>query len=158
MDRADLPAVAKTTLETLLVLGRVFASRMRCTREGAMPGHYALLAAVAEKSRSLGELAEHMQVSAATMSATVQTLVGRGWVRRQRSDEDRRIVTVSATPAGLEVLKEMRHEAQMLMQELLGSLGPEELARLSAGIEILRRVVEAPSAAAIGAEKPSGAE
>lgn len=45
-------------------------------------------------------LAQHAQVTRATMSATIDGMCGRGWLDRQRGKEDRRKVLVSLTHAG----------------------------------------------------------
>jgi DNA-binding MarR family transcriptional regulator len=144
MDEATTHAgdVARAILETLPIIGRVFASRMRYVHEGTTAGHYALLHALALQPMSLGELAERMQVTAPTMSATVQTLVSRGWLERERSSDDRRIVIVRPTPAGVRVLEEMCQQAQVLLQEILEPLTAEELSRVREGMEILRCLLE----------------
>lgn len=144
----DVSRAARTILATLPVLGRAVASRMRGIHEGASPGHYALLHALAVEPLPLGELAERMQVSAPTMSVTVHTLVSRGWLRSERSSKDRRIVMIHATEAGVQVLEAMRHEAKVFMQELLSPLPPDELTRVCDGIEILRGLLVGPSGSA----------
>jgi DNA-binding MarR family transcriptional regulator len=49
---------------------------------------------------ALKDLAEHMGVTAATMSVTVDRLVAGGWVRRGRDPRDGRKVRLRLTPAG----------------------------------------------------------
>jgi DNA-binding MarR family transcriptional regulator len=138
----DVGDVARAILETLPVIGRAFASRMRCVHEGTTPGHYAILHALALQPMSLGELAERMQVTAPTMSATVQTLVNRDWVARERSSNDRRIVIVRPTPAGVRALEEMCQQAQALLEEMLHPLTANELSQVHDGMEILRHLLE----------------
>jgi len=138
----DLQRVARSILETLPIMARALASRMRCIGEGTVPGHFALLHAVALQPLSLGELAERLQVSAPTMSVTVQTLATRGWLRRERSAQDRRIVMVHTTPAGMDMLGQMYREAEALMQDILEPLTADELGRVCDGMETLRRLVE----------------
>jgi DNA-binding MarR family transcriptional regulator len=150
--------VAQTVLETLPIIGRVFASRMRCVREGATPGHYALLHALELQPMSLGELAERMQVTAPTMSATVQTLVSRGWLERERSSDDRRIVIVRPTLAGVSILEEMCQQALALLQEMLEPLTAEELSRVREGMEILRHLLESETSVAETASVPCASE
>ncbi len=155
---ASVGDVAQTVLETLPVIGRAFASRMRCVHEGTTAGHYAVLHALALQPMSLGELAERMQVTAPTMSATVQTLVSRGWLERERSTDDRRIVIVRPTPAGVRVLEEMCQQAQVLLEEMLQPLTVDELSQVYDGMEILRRLLESETVVAETASVPCASE
>jgi DNA-binding MarR family transcriptional regulator len=62
-------------------------------------------------------------------------LVRRGFARRARSEGDRRVVEVSITPSGLDVLKQLDRN---MPRELLGSLGE---ARLKALRDLLADVI-----------------
>lgn len=50
-------------------------------------------------------LAQHVQVTRATMSTTIDGMCRRGWLDRQRGRDDRRTVLVSLTVAGRELVE-----------------------------------------------------
>jgi DNA-binding MarR family transcriptional regulator len=67
---------------------------------------------------TLSDIAEHGPVNAAhlatyrcvtppTVSVVVDDLVRSGWVERRRSEDDRRIVVLSLTPAGRKLMAEL---------------------------------------------------
>jgi len=139
--------VAHVLLETLPGIGRFFAVGLRSTRDGVLPGHYAVLGRVAEQPLSLGQLAECMHVSPATMSATVRALVHRGWLRRNRSTEDRRLVMVSPSEAGLRVLEQLRVESLSLLRELLAPIPEADLEAIERGMRALQEPLRSFEAA-----------
>src|SRR6202451_2413184 len=67
---------------------------------------------------SLLELARHMGVTPSTMSLTVDRLERGGYVRRERSTEDRRRVDLRLTPSGVRV----KRQQKVLEPELIAAL------------------------------------
>jgi len=84
------------------------------------------LAVLGEASRlggsSIGALARGVHLSQPTVSGVLDRLERRGYVRRERSQSDRRAVVVTTTEKGEKVL----HESPSLLQDRFR----EELARL----------------------------
>lgn len=74
----------------------------------------------------VGELAEHVGVTASTMSLTLKRMEEGGLVRRERDPADRRVMNVRLTPGG----REIRDATAMLDPErvhrMLLELGVEE--------------------------------
>lgn len=94
-------------------------------------------------ARSLGELAEAEQVTAATMSRLVSGLEGEGLVRRERDRSDARRLRVSATPAGRAALEAGRARRVALMSAMLAGLGPDRRGSVLEAVEILEAALEA---------------
>lgn len=67
----------------------------------------ALVAQAPPEGATIGELAGHLQVREPTVTGTVDRLEREDLVRRTRSEADRRVVTVSLTPAGAAVVAEL---------------------------------------------------
>ncbi len=67
---------------------------------------------------SLGELAERLQVGNSTMSGIVERLVQAGLVIRERSQTDRRSLTMRLTPKG----EATQREAHFLFMERLSGI------------------------------------
>lgn len=70
-----------------------------------------------EDPTMVGELAEHLGVTASTMSLTLKRMEAEGWVRRDRDPADRRVTNVRLTPAGARV------------RDARAELDPERVAR-----------------------------
>jgi DNA-binding MarR family transcriptional regulator len=66
----------------------------------------------------VGELAERLQIQHHSTVELANRLAARGYVRRSRSDEDRREVLLSLTAKGEKVLRELslHHKAELGMQ------------------------------------------
>ena len=91
--------------------------------------------------RSLAELAAAEQVRAPTMSRLVEGLVRDGLVLREPVPGNRRMVRISATAAGRELLEAGRaRRVRALVDRLLG-LAASERRALARGVEIMERVL-----------------
>lgn len=77
-------------------------------------------------SRIMTDLAQTMKVTMGTLTVTVDKLIGKGYLVRQRSDADRRVVQVSLTKQGN--LAYHLHEKfhYDMVKSVLGELSEEE--------------------------------
>lgn len=92
-----------------------------------MPTHlYFILGAVASQPRRMSELAERSLTSCANVTAIVDRLAERGLVERVRSEEDRRVIEVVATPTGREALDSAKHAFAVRVAEVLSGLDDAE--------------------------------
>jgi DNA-binding MarR family transcriptional regulator len=80
---------------------------------------------------TVGELAERLQIRHHSVVELIDRLVQRGFVRRRRSEADRRKVFVDMTPEGEEVL----HKLTMEHQAELQTAGPALLSALKTVVE-----------------------
>lgn len=83
------------------------------------------------------QLGRALDVSAPNLAVTLDRMVEQGWVRRERSERDRRAQLVRLTPAGKTLVTRARKIGQTMEQEALKVLSPAEQALL---IELLQRV------------------
>ena len=130
--------VAGEVLEVIPLVTRRVAADLRKSERSTKLAYIGLLSIVARNPRSLGELSEFHAVSLPTMSKTITTIENLGWVVRNRSETDRRVVMVEATPAGRAALKEVYRSAIGPIAETLDSLTATQRQTLSKGLEILR--------------------
>ena len=87
-------------------------------------------------------LAEQQEVSMATISNTISTLVEKGWVTRTPSNKDRRTVQVELTPEGKKTLMDIHDQLETRVSTLFASLTPGELCQLEDGLHILKKMLE----------------
>jgi len=86
---------------------------------------------------SLGRLAEAERVRPPTMTRTVQALEAVGLVRREPDPTDRRVVNLSPTGKGVQVLRSARTRRVAALAESLEGLGERDLGTLERAAELL---------------------
>lgn len=86
------------------------------------------------------ELATLEGVSQPSMSGVVSGLERAGLVERRRDPEDRRVVLVALTPAGLRYLQRRRESSVEMLAQLIGTLREEEAEAFFATVPVLERL------------------
>lgn len=133
--------VADEVLRIIPLVTRKVAADLRKSDPSMKLAHIGLLTMVAQSPRSLSELSDLHAASMPTMSKTITTIENLGWVARSRSNSDRRIVMIEATPAGRAALREVHELAIAPIAEALDSLTATQRQKLSAGLKILRDTI-----------------
>ena len=132
--------IAVSILQIVPSVMRMLAAELRQGNTPLLPPQLGVLTLLAEKSRNLSELAEQHAVSLPTMSSTVSKLVDAGWVERQRSQQDRRIVMLALTPSGHAIVQEIGEKMVAQMAGYLTSVPDEALGTLLDGLSILQTI------------------
>jgi DNA-binding MarR family transcriptional regulator len=88
----------------------------------------------------LGELAAAQQVRPPTMTRIVNALEQGGLVEKRRSG---RTVSLTATPAGHELLDEARRRRLALLADRLRTLEPADVATVAEAAELIERAIRA---------------
>jgi DNA-binding MarR family transcriptional regulator len=135
-------SIARRLLQVLLPLGKSVTAELRHTGQLMAPGHYQTLGTLYLRTSNLSDLAEIQGVSLPTMSNTVTSLEQQGWVKRKRSEKDRRVVMVELTPAGCEKLGELTDTVLTMLVSLLNKTSSEERESLSTGISVLECIFD----------------
>jgi DNA-binding MarR family transcriptional regulator len=90
---------------------------------------------------TMGELASRLGFGVSAATGLVDRLVERGVLEREPDSNDRRVVRVSMSPAGMRAGQEL-HAAQVLhMGEALSALSDSDIRRVAEAAEILSRAV-----------------
>ena len=79
-----------------------------------------------EGPRMMRELAECLAVAVNSVTSIVDGLETSGLVRRQRSDEDRRVIRVELTDMGREIYQSLVEVNMRLFRSMLGALTEDE--------------------------------
>lgn len=103
----------------------------------------ALAALTDEGPRRLGELADALGTTDATASRTLDVLAASGLAERRRDNDDARCVIVAATAAGHALVAERRERLTRLVQQLVATLGAEDVGRLAAALGELGDILDA---------------
>jgi DNA-binding MarR family transcriptional regulator len=148
MTRTLARDTARKLLEIMPLVMRTVAAELRAAGELPAPAHFPLLHVLSERPRTLSELASLRGVSLPSMSNSVTSLVGRGWVRRTEPGRDRRVLMVEVTAGGRAALDRVTRSAERHLADALVRLDSPSARRLQAGLGVLRDVFASPPAAA----------
>ncbi|MBB5166035.1 MarR family winged helix-turn-helix transcriptional regulator [Mycobacterium sp. AZCC_0083] len=86
------------------------------------PQYLVMLVLWEEERVTVGRLGERLQLDSGTLSPLLKRLEGNGFVRRERSRDDERLVDVTLTPAG----RRLEDRAQCIPEELGSATGMTE--------------------------------
>lgn len=88
-----------------------------------------------------GQLARRLMVTPAVVTGLIDRLERRGFVRRESESDDRRRIHLELTEAGREAGASVRHELAGYFSSALGALDDRERDQLSAGLDVLLKVI-----------------
>jgi len=129
---------AKTSDKAVLAMRGVahtgWVIERECSRLGVTLAQYRLLDFVRVEPTRAGALATKAAISRPNLTTIVDTLVTRGWIRRDSVEGDRRGVTLEVTDAGLAMLRGVEDAFAKRMDDLLE---PHERKTVFEGLEIL---------------------
>lgn len=128
-------------LKLLRAAGRVegaLRERMR-TQNGTTLPRFDVMATLARHPDGLRmtELSGHLRVSAGNVTGIVDRLVTEGLVDRQAVPGDRRALRVRMTAAGRTVFAAQAADHEAWVDELLGMLGPVDMAELAPHLDAI---------------------
>ena len=84
------------------------------------------------------ELARRFGVGPSAITAIVERLVQRGYVRREEDVNDRRISWTRPTPAAIALFQQVNTGHDEQLDEILRSLSPDQLASVESALQLLR--------------------
>jgi DNA-binding MarR family transcriptional regulator len=101
-----------------------------------MPQYQLLLAAMGGDATTLGSLADELNCSRGNLTGVADRLERDGWLVRERSTEDRRVVNIRLTEKGKEVLA-IKQEMAKELQEIARIWSPDERSVMMRSLERL---------------------
>lgn len=110
--------------------------------DGLSLTEFRLLKRMAHRLRLASELAAELDVTPATISAAVDSLVRRGLVQRHDPGDDRRAVPLGPTDQGRMVLEAALERQRLALNGVLEGLRPAERRALTLALPGLARVLE----------------
>lgn len=154
-EQVQMTAVDKFTPENVLPLLQTIADLVekRCHRFLSrkygltMPQYHLLLAAVYGDATTLGSLADELNCSRGNLTGVADRLERDGWLVRERSTEDRRVVNIRLTDKGNKVW-EIKRELAKEMAEIAKIWSPDERAIMLRSLERLYGVLKTENARA----------
>lgn len=105
--------------EPTLTLARLARVLEKHTGGELSLAHYRVLGLLARGDERISRLAARLDVTKPTLTAIVENLVERGYLRRESADGDRRVVRLSLTEAGAAAMQTSGGELRALLDDLL---------------------------------------
>jgi DNA-binding MarR family transcriptional regulator len=135
---------AAKVMETIPLVMRFIRADMRANSAACLsiPQLRSLAFLNRSPGASLSDLADHLGVTCATASATVERLVQRNLVQRIDDPQERRRVILNLTEEGRYHLKQSQDQTRAHIAELLESLTHEQIAHIEEGLAFLKNVFE----------------
>lgn len=91
-----------------------------------------------DRARSMGEVARDLGITLPSLTSGINRLVKKGYVDRKRTEEDRRVVKVELTKAGIQVYRAHALFHEQMVDALIEDLKIEELPLLMDSLDRLR--------------------
>ena len=135
--------VAEVASRMRLATARLHRTLRQSADSGLSPSQLSALVAIDRHgSMTLGELATHEAVAPPTITGVVARLEADGNVAREADPLDRRVVRVTATDQGREVVIRTRERKDAWLTQRIAGLDPEELERLAAALPVIEALAE----------------
>jgi DNA-binding MarR family transcriptional regulator len=120
----------------------------RTAREdfGITATHYHVLRRIKENGpKTVSELSECMFISRPGISRAVDELANERLIERERDAKDRRVVYLSASPAGEALMEKIYAKNNQFMQDFFSSLNETQLATVCEAFEIMQNRLDQSS-------------
>ena len=108
---------------------------------GVTTTQYHILRRIREGNKSISELSDCMFVSRPNISRAVEELVNGGWAQREKDKQDRRIVYLSLTEKGRDLIHQMKSKNDHFMSGMLSGLTAKELQSLIEAFGSLEKIL-----------------
>ncbi len=99
--------------------------------------YIAMMALWEERSLSVRELGERLYLDSGTLTPLLKTLEKKGWIRRERSEKDERVVMATVTEQGMRL-----RDAACSVPEKVSSCIDLQAEDAAALYEVLHRLIE----------------
>ncbi len=114
--------------------------RHSLTEDTLTLGQYALLKMLYDQQPlTVGEVAEHLDVSIAGASGMIDRLVHANLITRTRSETDRRVVTIELTDVGRQQIEAQHAQRREFLSKMFLKLSEDELKML---VSLIERMVD----------------
>ena len=88
--------------------------------------------------------AESAAISKATLTGVVRTLEGRGWITRTTDTQDRRLVHLELTEAGIELMEKLYPQFNAAESEILSGMSSRNVSDLTRNLRSIVTALEEP--------------
>jgi DNA-binding MarR family transcriptional regulator len=141
LDKSSRECAAKV-METIPLVVRFVRADMRThsTECISLPQLRALAFINRNPETCLSDLAEHLGVTCATASITIERLVQRNLVQRTDHPQERRRLALNLTKEGTQLLNQSQEKTRTHIADLLNGLTPGQISQIVESLNLLQDV------------------
>ena len=115
----------------------------RLSKEGITFSQYSVLLALARNGpMQMNKLGEHMLVAPANVTGLVDRMEKKGYVKRRRDENDRRLYVIEPTEAGSRIFKRISSRFRLYAGSVGLTLTPQEMNSTLAALRKVRKGLE----------------
>ncbi len=140
-EKIDSRKLAERMIHVTHMFAHAVKSRLPPHEMHIAPNQMHIMKMASHTPMTISELARAHHVSTPTMSSVVDKLVKKGFMRRERSEEDRRIVHASITGEGERLMGEMFSRFILEVSQILEPLTSEDKVLVMKGFEVLEGAI-----------------
>ncbi|MBN1965621.1 MAG: winged helix-turn-helix transcriptional regulator [Anaerolineae bacterium] len=145
MDVPENQLAADVLHKFLLVYRHLRQYHRQMDSESVRPRHAAVLRfLIAQGPATVGDVQAHLYTSASTASAIISQLEEAGQVTRARSPDDNRVVIVTITDAGRDIVARTPLGGIGLLRQRLDDLPAEQLQQMDEALAEIMHLMEVP--------------
>lgn len=85
----------------------------------------------------ISRIGEWVGIAKPNMTAVIDGLTEKGWIKRSSSETDRRVINIEMTKAGKEYLEDLAARLYPIMQEQFAMLSDDEVEKMVSSLEYL---------------------
>jgi len=90
-----------------------------------------------KEERSMSEIAERLEITVGTLTTAIDRLIKKGYVERNRSESDRRIVNITLTKKGKLAYRMHERFHYLMVKNVISDFSDEEVSVLIKGLDKL---------------------
>lgn len=129
-------------LENSIIYIKIFNRELKNLSDKKFMKTYFWLTMIKQYDKlSMSGLAKTLNISKTQLTPRIDQLVNEGLLERVPDENDRRILRLTLTPGGEDLIKKSNPIVKESMKELLNPLSPEELEDLGKSIETIKNTV-----------------
>jgi DNA-binding MarR family transcriptional regulator len=89
---------------------------------------------------TMQDIAKHLRVTAPSATSLARKLFALGWIARQPSEKDKRVVRIALTKSGERELARYREQSEKTMRKVFSKLHERDLSHLERALRNLRDI------------------
>jgi DNA-binding MarR family transcriptional regulator len=135
-------------VDNILIYNQLFYRKIKTSintekslKYGRTEGYYQILGILVSLGPlPISKIGRQLYISKPNMTPLIDKLVDDGWVKRSRSEKDRRVVNVEITEEGKKFLFEARKVVEENIKENLNDLDDNDLNLLNESLENIKKL------------------
>jgi DNA-binding MarR family transcriptional regulator len=141
MPQLKIDLIAENLITIYPLLFKTISKPLRSQTSITPGGMFVMGSLKRHESLSMTEIGKYLSMPKPHVTLIVDRLIEEGYVKRQNSSRDRRVINISLTEKGLANFEAIKKEAGKTLKSRLQLLNEEEIATLSIASQQVREIL-----------------